>query len=113
MFSGPFDIHPKAKRLRDGREVPFDGEADLVRPPPAQTKGSSASPSATTKTSLRQVEKVTAFKGDTAVKDPHDFDVFRKGPGELWGEGEEGTAAAKVSHHSFRSLKSGILTRLS
>ncbi|CBN79673.1 hypothetical protein Esi_0322_0013 [Ectocarpus siliculosus] len=97
MFSGPFDIHPKAKRLRDGREVPFDGEADFVRPPPAQAKGSSPSLSATTKTSLREVERVTAFKGDTAVKDPPDFDVFRKGPGELWGEDEEGAAAAKVA----------------
>ncbi|CAN0047892.1 unnamed protein product, partial [Ectocarpus fasciculatus] len=111
IVPGPFDVHPKAKRLRDGREVPFDGEADLVRPPPAQTKGSSPSPSATTKTSLREVEKVTAFKGDTAVKDPHDFDVFRKGPGELWGEGEEGAAAAKAAadraSEAMRAASSG------
>ncbi|CAN0071015.1 unnamed protein product, partial [Ectocarpus sp. 12 AP-2014] len=97
IVPGSFDIQPKAKRLRDGREVPFDGEADFVRPPPAQAKGSSSSLSATTKTSSREVERVTAFKCDTAVKDPPDFDVVRKGPGELWGEDEDGAAAAKAA----------------
>ncbi|CAB1118818.1 unnamed protein product [Ectocarpus sp. CCAP 1310/34] len=94
---GPFDIHPKATRLRDGREIPFDGEADFLRPPPAQAKGSPPSLSATTTTSSREVERITAFTGDTAVKDPPDFDVFRKGSSELWDEDEDGAAAEKAA----------------
>lgn len=86
---GHFDVHPKAKRLRDGREVPFDGEAGFAslskETPPPLIKGG-------------EIEGETVFKGETKVKDPDDFDVFRKGPGELWDGDESGVAGAKVSH---------------
>lgn len=95
MYIGQFDVHPKAKRLHDAREVPFDGEARLAPPPKGTKKASSSS-----KVGGGGIAaSVTEFKGENKVKDPDDFDVFRKGPGELWDGDESGVAGAKVSHH--------------
>lgn len=40
---------------------------------------------------------MSAFGGENTVKCPDDFDVFRKGPGELWDVEESGAAGAQVS----------------
>lgn len=97
-----FDVHPKAKRLRDGREVPFDGVANLAHPPEGKGALSSTTPSSSSRKGKgggneKEMASVAEFEGLSTVKDPGDFDVFRKDPGEIW-EGEEGgVAAAKVS----------------
>lgn len=43
-----------------------------------------------------RARSVSAFGGKNPVEDPHDFDVFRKGPGELWDVEESGAAGAQV-----------------
>ena len=40
---------------------------------------------------------VSDFAGENTVRDPTDFDVFQKGPGELWDVEESGAAGAQVS----------------
>lgn len=97
-----FDVHPKAKRLRNGREVPFDGAANLAPPPKGKSALVSPSSSSSSRTRTgnggdKELASVTAFESLTAVKDPDDFDVFRKGPGEIWEGDEDGATAAKVS----------------
>lgn len=91
---GLFDIQPKARRLRDGREVPFDGVASLD--PSHGEKRPLSSSSSPRKGGELAVASVTAFDGGSTVRDPDDFDVFRKGPGELWDGDELGVAGAKV-----------------
>lgn len=104
-YIGHFDVHPKAKRLHDAREVPFDGEARLA-PPPKEKKTSSLKAG-------DGIVGVTEFGGETKVRDPDDFDVFRKGPGELWDGDESGVGGAKVSHRGSPPSSSAPLLEIS
>lgn len=93
---GMFDVHPKAKRLRDGREVPFDGAATVAPPPEGKKTLSSSWSSREGVASSSELASVQRFDGESTVRDPDDFDVFRKGPGEIWDGDEDGVAGAKV-----------------
>eukprot|EP00903_Cladosiphon_okamuranus_P017842 g16420.t1 len=102
IVRGMFDVHPKARRLRDGREVPFDGVASLASPPEGEDALSSLSSSSRKgkgngKSGAGELGSVTAFAGGSTVRDPDDFDVFRKGPGETWDGDETGIEGAKVA----------------
>lgn len=92
-----FDVQPKARRLRDGREVPFDGVASLTPLPEGKNAlSSSLLRKGNGKRGAGGFASVTAFTGGSTVRDPDDFDVFRKGPGEIWDGDEEGVEGAKV-----------------
>ena len=115
LLPGPFDAHPKAHRLHDGREVSFAGAGEsssqivsaIIGNPPFEHAKDAANhnPSAESgKPPLGHAEDSSnrdassnsgkpplGYAKGVVLHDPVDFDVSRKGVSERW---EGGTAVA-------------------
>ena len=88
---GAFDAHPKAHRLRDGREVYFAGA------------GISSNPDA----SAEKETPLPVGPGSGALRDPVDFDISRKGVSEKWqGDGEGKTPAVSTEDRALAAARS-------